>query len=451
MSESALAKRPATNGDWFEDWRPEDEEFWEHGGGKQVANRTLWVTTAALLLSFAVWFVVSALIARLPKSGFDFSTTQLYWLVAMPGLAGGTLRLGHMFLTPIVGTRKVVSISTIVLLIPLVGWYFAVQDTSTPYWVFVLLAFAAGLGGGSFSSFMPSTTLFFPKRKLGTALAVQAGIGNFGVSLVQFVTPLVIGFAVVGSSQTFKKTDAAPPKDIYLQNALLLWMPLVLVVSVLAWVMLRSVPVKANMREQLDIFNTHHTCAMTSLYMMTFGAFSGLAAAFPILIEKRFGGFENAPDPLAWAFLGPLVGSLMRVAAGPLTDRWGGAKLTQVAAVGMALSSFAVNFFVRPESMDDFAPFVIGMVGIFFFAGIGNASVFKQIPSLYDARRAAGVVGFTAAVAAYGPFIVSVLISFAVSLDGSPGPFFCGFTAFCVFNMILNWWLYARKNAPNPC
>jgi len=439
-----------TDGDWLQEWSPEDEEFWERGG-EQIASRTLWVTTGSLTVSFAVWFVVSALIARLPKAGFEFTTPQLYWLVAMPGLAAGTLRIGHMFLTPVIGTRKVVTFSTLSLLIPLVGWYFAVQDTSTSFWVFMLLAFLAGLGGGNFSSFMPSTTLFFPKRKLGTALAIQAGIGNFGVSLVQFITPVLIGLAVVGAPQSFTPAEGKPAQDVYLQNALLFWMPFVLVLAFFAWKCLRSVPVKANMKEQLDIFNTHHTCSMTSLYLMTFGAFSGLAAAFPILIDKRFGGFEDAPDPLTWAFLGPLVGSVTRVFAGPAADRWGGARLTQVSAVGMALSAFAVNFYVRPDSIDDFAPFVIAMCGIFFFAGIGNASVFKQVPGLYDARRAAGVIGWTAAVAAYGPFIVSVLIANAVEIDGSPGPFFCALTAFCVFNAILNWWLYARKNARYPC
>lgn len=439
-----------TNGDWLTDWRPEDDEFWE-SGGKQVAHRTLGITTAALTVSTAVWFVVSALIARLPKSGFDFTTEQLYWLVAMPGLAGGTLRIVHMFLTPIIGTRKVVAFSTATLLLPLIGWYIAIQDTSTDYWVFMGLAFLAGLGAGNFSSFMPSTTLFFPKKRLGTALATQAGISNYGVTLVQFLAPLIIGFAVIGSSQTFHKKPESPGKEIFLQNIVLLWIPLVVVIALLAWWKLRSVPVKANMKEQLDIFNTHHTCAMTSFYLMTFGAFSGLAAALPLLIEKRFGDFSGAPDPLAWAFIGPLIGSTTRIVSGPLSDRFGGARLTQISAVGMALSSLAVNFFIRPKSMDEFAPFLIAMCGIFFFAGIGNASVFKQAAGLFDARRAAGVVGWIAAVAAYGPFIVSVLIANAVALDGSPGPFFCAFTAFCTFNVILNWWFYARRNAPNKC
>ncbi len=432
------------------EWDPENEAQWE-GGGKQLANRTLWVTTFNLTLAFAVWFVVSAIISRLGKIGFDFSTTQLYWLVAMPGLAAGTLRLVHMFLIPMYGTRRVITFATLSLLVPLVGWYFAIQNEATPYAVFLVLAFLAGLGGGNFSSFMPSTSLFFPKKKLGTALAVQAGIGNFGVSLVQFITPVVIGVGIVGGSQMFQKEPEAPAKEIYLQNAVLLWIPLVLIAAILAWTLLRSVPVKANMREQMDIFREHKTYQMTGLYIMTFGTFSGLAAAFPLLIEKRFGEFANAPDPLTYAFIGPLVGSVMRVVAGPLSDRFGGARVTQVAGIGMTVSAAWAATLMSPESRDDFTPFVLAMVGIFFFSGIGNASVFKQIPGLFDVRKTAGVVGWTGAVAAYGPFFVAVLISFAVSQFGSPAAFFVALAAFCAINVCLNWWFFARKNAPYPC
>jgi NNP family nitrate/nitrite transporter-like MFS transporter len=298
---------------------------------------------------------------------------------------------------------------------------------------------------------MPSTSLFYPKKKMGTALAVQAGIGNFGVSLVQFITPVVIGMSIVGGSQAFQKKPDVPAKDIYLQNAVLLWIPLVLIGSILAWTMLRAVPVKANMREQMDIFREHKTYQMTGLYIMTFGAFSGLAAAFPLLIEKRFGGFENAPDPLTYAFIGPLVGSLMRVVAGPISDRFGGAKVTHYAAIGMTVFAAWAATLMSPDSRDDFTLFVIAMVGIFFFAGVGNASVFKQIPGLFDVRKTAGVVGWTAAVAAYGPFFVSVLISFSVSTWGSPAAFFIGLAVFCAVNVVLNWWFFARKNAPYPC
>lgn len=431
---------------WLERWEPEDNAFWE-SEGKAIAWRTLRITTANLTMAFAVWFVVSALVVRLDDAGFDFSTTQLFWLAAMPGLAGGTFRIFHTFLTPLAGTRLVVSLSTASLLIPLVGWFFAVQSTGTPYWLLLGLAFLAGLGGGNFSSFMPSTSLFFPKRLQGTALGVQAGIGNFGVSLVQFATPWVIGFALVGSAQVSPDDG----KEIWLQNAVLIWAPFVAFLSLVAWLRLKSVPVRANVREQLDIFGNKHTWLMTSLYVMTFGSFAGFSATFPLLIKEVYGDFDGAPKPLSYAFLGPLVGSAARVAAGPLSDRFGGARLTQVSGIGLLGSAIGVSFFLQPSSTGEFPGFVGFMLGLFLFAGIGNASTFKQMPMIFPPRQAGGVIGWTAAVAAYGPFIFSVLIGTVIGLAGDPVPFFVGVAVFYALNIGLNWWFYARRGAEHPC
>ncbi|MBI4897566.1 MAG: NarK/NasA family nitrate transporter [Actinobacteria bacterium] len=438
-SSSAAAAKPG----WLTEWDPENESFWE-SKGKKIANRTLIVTTFNLTLAFAVWFVVSAIVAKLKGSGFTLTKDQLYWLVAMPGLAGGTFRLMHMFLIPIFGSRKVITFGTISLLIPLIGWYFAVQSNDTPYWVLMLLAFSAGVGGGNFSSFMPSTNLFFPKKKLGTALGIQAGIGNFGVSLVQFLTPWVIGLSLVGSAMVFHKKPGAPGVDVYLGNAFLLWIPFVIIGAILAWRNIESIPVKANVKEQMNIFREKHTWTMTSLYVMTFGTFSGLAAAFPVLIKNQFDAYGY--DPLKYAFIGPLVGSLMRVVAGPIADKFGGAKVTTVSGIGAAIFAFMVSFYVQPDSAADFTPFVLMMVGVFAFAGIGNASTFKQIPMLFDKIKSAGVIGWTAAIAAYGPFLFSVLIAAL-----TPKTFFYVLTVFCAANVVLNWWYFARKNAPNPC
>jgi NNP family nitrate/nitrite transporter-like MFS transporter len=438
--------------DWLAEWAPEDERFWQ-ATGKRVAWRTLWITTANLTMAFVTWFVVSALVVRLPNVGFDLTTGQLFWLAAMPGLAAGTLRILHTFLTPLYGTRKVVSISSLSLLVPLIGWMIAVQNTGTPFWLLLLLAFLAGLGGGNFSSFMPSTSLFFPKRMQGTALGLQAGIGNFGVSLVQFVTPWIIGFAafgsLIGDPQTFTKNEKT--SDIWLQNALFVWIPIVAVLAAAAWVWLRSVPVRANLREQFDIFRDKHTWLMTSLYMMTFGSFSGLSAAFPLLIREVYGGFENAPDPLRYAFLGPLVGSAARVAAGPVSDRVGGAKVTQVSAFGMLGSAIGLMFFLGPDSRDQFTWFVLLMLALFLFAGIGNASTFKQMPMIFPPRQAGGVIGWTAAIAAYGPFIFSSIIGAVIGATGAPTGFFVGLAVFIALNAGINWWYYARKGAEKPC
>lgn len=442
-----------TSTTWLKHWAPEDELFWTKTG-KSVATRTLVITTANLTLAFIVWFVVSALVVRLPQIGFQLTTGQLFWLAAMPGLAGGSLRLVHMFMTPMFGTRAVVSISTLSLLIPAIGWFYAVQNPDTPYWVLMLLAFLAGLGGGNFSSFMPSTSLFFPKRLQGTALAIQAGIGNFGVSVVQFVTPWIIGFALVGggllgSSQTLTKGGVT--SQAYLQNATAIYIPFILVFGALAWVMLRSVPIKANFAQQFDIFGSRHTWSMTSLYIMTFGAFSGLSATFPLLIKQIFGGFAGAPDPLAWAFYGPLVGSVSRVLAGPLCDRVGGAKVTHWAGLGMFACAGFLAFQVSTPSIESFPGFVAGMLALFFFAGVGNASTFKQMPMLFDPRQAGGVIGFTAAIAAYGPFLFGMLFAGAFAAYGGAAPVFVGLTGFFAMNVALNWRMYARRGAANPC
>lgn len=434
---------------WLRHWQPEDAAAWDSA----LAWRTLWITTANLIMAFIVWFVVSALVVRLPGIGFKLTGSQLFWLAAMPGLAGGTLRIIHTFLVPLYGTRHVVTFSTLSLLIPAVGWFYAVQDPSTPYWVLLTLAFLAGLGGGNFSSFMPSTSLFFPKRLQGTALAIQAGIGNFGVSVVQFLTPWMIGFAMFGAlagePQSFTRAGASSP--IWLQNATAIYIPLIVVCAALAWIFLRSVPVRANFREQTDIFKLKHAFFMTLLYIMTFGSFSGLSATFPLLIRQLYGGLPGAPDPLTYAFLGPLVGSVVRVLAGPVSDRLGGARVTQYAGLGLVACAFGVTFFTQPASMADFPWFVGFMLGLFFFAGVGNASTFKQMPMLFPPRQAGGVIGWTAAMAAYGPFACGLMLGYSIDFFGSPNAFFYWAAFFFAVCVAINWWYYARKGAEAPC
>ncbi len=433
-------------------WEPENEKFWKETGSA-IAWKTLWITTVSLVLSFATWFVMSAVVVRLPGIGFQFSTQQLFWLAAMPGLAGGSLRIIHTFLIPLYGSRLVITVTILLKLIPVIGLAFAVMDPSTPFWMFMLLAFAFGFGGGDFSSYMPSTSLFFPKKKQGTALAIQAGIGNFGVSLTQFITPWIITMPLfgilAGDPQLFSKGTIST--HIWLQNAALWYLPFLLIFGVAAWMMIRSIPIRASFKEQLDIFSDKHTWLMTSLYMMTFGSFSGFSAAFPLMIREIFGGVENAPDPLTYAFLGPLIGSAVRVMMGPLTDRYGGAVWTMISGIGLLVCSIGVTLYTQPASAKDFTPFLWMMLCIFFFSGIGNASTFRQIPMIFPPRQAGGVIGWTAAVAAYGPFIFSMLIGFVITAFGGPNLFFYGIAVFYLVNIMINWNFYLRRGAEKPC
>jgi MFS transporter, NNP family, nitrate/nitrite transporter len=443
---------------WLEKWTPEEEPFWE-SEGKRVAWRTLTVTTLTLIVSFATWFMMSAIVVRLPQIGFSFTSNQLFWLAAMPGLAGGTLRIIHTFLLPIFGTRYIVTFATLLKLIPCIGIGFAVMDPNTPYWVFLVLAFTAGFGGGDFSSYMPSTSVFFPKRLQGAALGIQAGLGNFGVSLAQFLTPFIITFAMVGGAQTLTKVDSQTKQvvgtsEVWLQNAAFIYVPFLILFAFLAWFLLRSVPIKASVREQFDIFKDKHTWFCTITYIMTFGGFSGLSAVFPLLIITLYGKFPNAPDPLAFAFYGPLIGSASRIIFGFVADKTGGAILTQICGIAMIIITSAILFLglFTPESLDQFPMFVGLMLSLFFFTGMGNAATFRQYPIIFghNPRQAAGVIGWTAAVAAYGPFIFSVAIGNIIATYGSPNPFFYGLIAYFILATAINWYYYGRKGAERP-
>jgi MFS transporter, NNP family, nitrate/nitrite transporter len=442
---------------WLTSWEPENPVFW-NSKGKVIAWRTLTITTISLTLSFATWFMVSALVTRLDGIGFSFTSNQLFWLAALPGLAAGTLRIIHTFLIPIFGTRHVITIATFIKLIPVIGFAFAVMDPNTPYWVFVVLALTAGFGGGDFSSYMPSTNLFFPARLKGAALGIQAGIGNFGVSLAQFMTPIMLGVGLYGAPQIFSKKNAAGEvvqNEIFLQSASLWYAPLLIIVGVLCWIMLKSIPIKSSFKEQIGILKDKHTWYCTVIYFMTFGTFAGLSAAFPLLLKSVYGPFDPSLDPLKYAFYGPLIGSAARVGFGFIADKTGGAVLTTISGLGLVICTLAIIFLnlLEPTGIHQLDTFILVMLLLFFFTGIGNASTFKQFPVIFKHNpvHASGVIGWTAAIGAYGPFIFSLAISGFMSSTGNATGFFEVLAVFLVVATGINWYFYNRKGAERPC
>lgn len=449
---SALAGSERKRRGWLETWDPETS--WD----KRLAWRTLSITTFNLTLCFIVWFLVSAVAPALNGLGFGLTVSQLYWLTAMPGLAGGLLRMVWTFLPPVMGTRAMVTVTTGMLLVPIVGWALAVQNPQTPYWFLLVLSFLTGIGGGAFSGFMPSTSYFFPRAKAGTALGIQAGVGNFGVSAVQLLTPWIVSFmllggaftGIIGAPQEVVDPGTGVAKQVWYQNAGYAWSSLTVVGVVLAWFFLKSVPVRvAKVSDQFDIFRNKHTWIMTLLYVMTFGAFSGFAAVFGLLIKARYGtevfGDEGI-SPAKYAFLGALVGSAARVIFGPVADRLGGARVTLVSGVGIALGCAYTALQLSPDSAADFPKFLWGMLAIFLFAGIGNASTFKQMPGIFERRQSGGVIGFTSAVAAFGPFFFSIIL---VAVE--PALLFWWWSVIALAGIGFTWWYYARRGAEKPC
>lgn len=431
-------------------WDPEDPEKWDSG----IAWKTLWISTITLFIGFCTWYLVSAIAPMLNQIGFDLTKSQLYWLTSIPGLATGLFRLIFMFLPPVLGTRRLVTLSAFLFLIPMLGWFFAVQNTGTPYWYLLTLAFLSGIGGGVFSGFMPSTGYFFPKSKSGTALGLQAGLSNMGMSFIQLVGPWLMGFTLLGIGFVAPQRSAETGEHLYVYNPAIVMVPWTILMGIIAWTVLKDVPVKANFRQQIDIFGNVNTWVMTVIYIAGFGAFAGFSAQLALLINNTFGissqfadtyAVEDLPRGAAWAFLFPLVGAGIRALSGPLCDKFGGAIWTFIGLVGMSIFTAAAALFLSPSEPGEFTMFFTMMMIMAVFSGLVNAGSFKQMPMILPKRQAGGVIGWTGAMGAFGPFIVGVLLSMI-----APATFFWGCVVFFIIAAVLTWIFYARPGAPYP-
>ncbi|MFF4644760.1 NarK family nitrate/nitrite MFS transporter [Streptomyces sp. NPDC001389] len=448
------------------DWRPEDVGFWQ-ATGHRVAQRNLWISIPALMLGFVVWQVWSVTVVKLNDVGFDFSKSQLFWLAAIPGITGGTFRILYTFIGPIFGERKFTAFSTLILVGPMLWLGFALQDTGAPYWELALIAAVCGIGGANFASSMANIGFFFPKREKGSASGLNGGLGNLGVSVVQLVAPLVVTAAVLGPPAGGPQHDAKNDTDIWLQNGAFLWVPLLVVMTVLAWFLMNDLRVAAApFSEQKVIFKRKHNWLMTWLYVGTFGSFIGFAAGLPLLIKENFEAQGYQATTYAW--IGPFIGALMRWGGGWLSDRMGGARVTMLSFVGMP-AALIVVIFALPSDGDQgsFWAFFVGFLVAFAFSGLGNGSTFRQIPVIFrdqhmrqvegqgpeaqvaalkqSETEAGAVTGFSSAIAAYGFFFIPAM--FAATAVTNALWMFIGFYATC---LAVCWWFYARKGAEAP-
>ena len=454
-------------------WAPEDKAFWAREG-QAIANLNLWISVPALFLAFAVWQLWSVVAVNLNALGFNFSTNQLFWLAAAPALSGATLRIFYSFMVPIFGGRRWTAISTASLLIPTIGIGIAVQDPTTSYPTMLVLALLCGFGGGNFSSSMANISFFFPKERKGSALGVNAGLGNLGVSSVQFLAPLVVTMPIwlmFGGDPQIITNKAGQQVEIWAQNAAFIWVPFIVIAALAAWVAMSDIAdAKASISEQAIIFKRKHNWIMCWLYLGTFGSFIGYAAGFPLLIKSQF------PDvnALQFAWLGPLVGAAVRPFGGWLADKMGGARVTLWNFFVMALAVGGVIYYLPSgASGGNFAGFLTMFLVLFLTTGIGNGSTFRMIPVIFATERtreaagkgehaqeqalkagnkeAAAVLGFAGAIGAYGGFFIPKSYGTSISLTGGPEGALYVFIAFYLTCIATTWWFYVRKSAQIPC
>ncbi len=470
---------------WISDWRPEDPEFWE-STGRPVARRNLWVSIFAEHLGFSVWLMWSVSSAYLLASGFDFTASQLFFLVAVPNLVGSLLRVPYTLAVPMFGGRNWTVVSALLLLVPTGLFIWAVQHPTTPYWVFCLIAATAGFGGGNFASSMANINFFFPARAKGAALGLNAAGGNVGVALIQFGLPVVVGGA--GVFGLVRASDGG----IHLARAGWVYLVLALVAAVLAFRFMDNLEnAKASPREQLRVLGEKHTWIMSLLYIGTFGSFIGYSAAMPLLIKLNF--FVPTPLPggtginfAYYAFLGALVGSITRPFGGWLADRFGGARVTCWVFAAMVAGTLAVLWTLTqltPNPGADpaialantewFGLFLAFFLLVFAATGIGNGSTYRMIPTIWRTRALAAVdpaeqgdeqirshvlaranagasaaIGIIGAIGAIGGFAIPMTFGAPWVSDPTEAvrTAFAVFAGFYVLCGLVTWFVYLRRH-----
>lgn len=460
MSHSTAPER--ATGAVITDWRPEDPAFWQERGHR-VASRNLWISVPCLLLAFCVWMLFSAVAVNLPKVGFHFTTDQLFMLTALPGLSGALLRVPYAFMVPIFGGRRWTAFSTGIMIIPCVWLGIAVQDPTTPFSVFVIIALLCGFAGANFASSMANISFFFPKAKQGSALGLNGGLGNMGVSVMQLVAPLAIGmsiFAIFGG----KGVEQADGSVLFVENAAWIWVPFLIFFTLAAWFGMNDLSAsKASLSEQLPVLKRGHLWIMTVLYLATFGSFIGFSAGFAMLSKTQF------PDIniLHFAFFGPFIGALARSLGGGISDRLGGTRVTLINFIAMAIFS-ALLFLTLPTNGQggNFVAFFTVFMGLFVTAGLGSASTFQMISVIFRkltmdrvkaqggseehalreaATDTAAALGFISAIGAVGGFFIPKSFGISLEMTGSPAGAMKIFLVFYIVCVVVTWAVYGRK------
>ncbi len=411
------------NTTWISDWNPEDQTFWE-SKGKYIARRNLVWSIIAENIGFSVWLIWSIVATKLPQAGFHYTTDQLFQLVALPGLIGSLMRFPYTFAVTTFGGRNWTIFSALVLFIPTIALAYFVTQPDTPFWLMMLVAATAGLGGGNFASSMANISFFFPDRMKGWALGLNAAGGNIGVSSVQLLTPILLGWGIINLYQ-----GTLGQGGIYLQNAGLMWiLPLVIAVTGAVLFMNNLTTARSTFKDQLAIVGRKHTWIMSYIYIGTFGSFIGYSAAFPLLIKTQFPAVT-----VGIAFLGPLVGSLSRPLGGWLADKVGGAIVTFWNFIAMGAATIGVMYFVEVK---DFS----GLNEVKGSDEAGRALALKAA-----SIESAAALGFIGAIGACGGYLIPRGFGASIAATGGLHLALEIYLAFYATCLALTWWFYLAR------
>ncbi|MET9106263.1 nitrate/nitrite transporter [Streptomyces zhihengii] len=426
-------------GRWIDEWDPEDETFWRTKG-ERIARRNLAFSVLSEHIGFSIWSLWSVMVLFMgPEYGID--PAGKFFLIGTATLVGAVIRVPYTFAVARFGGRNWTIFSALLLLLP-TGAAFAVMEPGTSYGTFLLVAALTGVGGGNFASSMTNINAFFPLRRKGWALGLNAGGGNIGVPVIQLVALLIIGTA-----------GAAHPRIV-----LGVYLPLIVVAALCSALWMDNLtPVKNDTGAFKAASGDGHTWIMAFLYIGTFGSFIGYSFAFGLVLQTQFG--RTPLQAASLTFIGPLLGSLIRPVGGLLADRFGGARITLWNFVAMAGATGVVIAASLAESLP---VFLVGFTALFVLSGLGNGSTFKMIPGIfqnkalargmtgeaaaaYGRRLSGGSMGLIGAVGGIGGLAINLAFRQSFQTAGTGTAAFVAFLAYYAVCCLVTWAVYLRR------
>ena len=442
---SPAERSPARRGGrWIAEWDPEDPEFWERSGAR-IARRNLVCSILCEHLGFSVWSMWSVLVLFMgPEYGVD--AAGKFFLVSVATLVGSLIRVPYTFAVAPFGGRNWTVFSAALLLLPLAAAWL-VMEPGTSYRTFLLVSVLTGVGGGNFASSMTNINSFYPLRRKGWALGLNAGGGNIGVAVVQLAGLLLIATAGEGHPRLLPA----------------LYVPPVLLAVCLAWRYMDNLaPVTNDTGAAAEAARDPHTWLMSLLYVGTFGSFIGYSFAFGLVLQNQFG--RTPLQAASVTFLGPLLGSLARPLGGLLADRRGGARITLWTFAGMAAATGVV---LLASALESLPVFLAGFAALFVLSGLGNGSTYKMIPGIHHARALAdglrgeeaaawgrrlsgAAIGLIGAVGALGGLGINLAFRQSFLATGSGTGACWAFLACYAVCMAVTWFVYLRGRAGHP-
>lgn len=444
----------------IEHWDPEDTAQWE-SGGRKTAMRNLYWSVFAEHVGFSVWTLFAVMVLFMPQDVYGLDAPDKFLVSAVVTLTGAFLRIPYTLATATFGGRNWTMFSAFVLLVPSVAMLWIMANPGQPLWMYLVVGALAGLGGANFASSMTNINAFFPQREKGWALGLNAGGGNLGVATIQVVGLVVIALA----------GNRAP------HWVIAVYLLLLVIAGIGAALKMDNLAHQTvDVQSMKDTVRDSDAWVISLLYIGTFGSFIGFSFAFGQMLTMTFTGNGATPAQAALqaaqiTFLGPLLGSLTRMVGGRLSDRFGGARVTFLTFCGMTVTTLSLVYTSSVQAAGGgtlsggaLVLFFAAFLTLFGLTGVGNASVYKMIPSVYEARshrlgldgpaRAAwsrahsgALIGVAGAVGAFGGFLINMTLRTSYQSSGSATLAFVVFTAFYVVAAVITRVVYMRATS----